>query len=400
MQYGLLVAEAKDWLALEQRRLVRTHITSASPTMPDAEVEQEITTRLDCAERGELDPDQPLYFDNRTHCRAGTLTKAFDGRRLRDPLEPDYGPSQAVFHWNKGGTTWRIMSWAHGLKKVYRLALPAPAPPMPDDGDMDDLLSRVGDAEDMEGLAAGARQDDDTRNPAVRYRATPQGLVWEKPTKDGPTNVLLTNFTATITAEIIEDDGAELQLRFALAAQLKGQTHCFEIPAAQFAGMSWVPAHLGAMAIVMPGMTLKDHARAAIQLLSPQVDRRRVYTHLGWRKQGEDWWYLHAGGAIGAQGAVPEVLVRPGEALALYHLPTPPDAETTRAAIRASLRVLEVAPDAVTIPAYAAIWRAVLGSVDFGEHLTGPTGQGKTELAALLQQHWGAGMDARHLPAA
>src|SRR5262249_6141580 len=28
----------------------------------------------------------------------------------------------------------------------------------------------------------------------------------------------------------------------------------------------------------------------------------------------------------------------------------------------------------------------------------GPTGQGKTELAALAQQHYGAGLDARHLP--
>jgi hypothetical protein len=316
-------------------------------------VEQEITARLARAERGELDPDQPLYFDNGTHCTAGTLTKAFDRKRLRDPLEPDYGPSQAVFHWNKGGMSWRIVSWAHGLKKVYR-------------------------------LAAGARQDDDTWPPQIRYRATPQGLVWEKPTKDGPTDVLLTNFTATITAEITEDDGAELQLRFALAAQRKGQTHCFEIPAAQFAGMSWVTPHLGAMAIVMPGMTLQDHARAAIQLLSTQVDHRRVYTHLGWRKIGEDWCYLHAEGAIGAQGAVPDVTVAPGDALTSYRLPSPPDGEATRVAIRASFRVLDVAPDAVTIPVFTALWRVVLGKVDFSLHMAGQTGQGKTAIAALV----------------
>ena len=75
----------------------------------------------------------------------------------------------------------------------------------------------------------------------MRYRATAQGLAWEKPTKDGPTDVLLTNFTATITTEVTEDDGAELQLRFALAAQLKGKTHWLEIPAAQFAGMVGSP---------------------------------------------------------------------------------------------------------------------------------------------------------------
>ena len=302
-----------------------------------------------------------------------------------------------MFHWRQGD--WRIVSWAHGVQIIYQLAQPAPEPPASDDEDMDDLLSRVGDAEDLDGLAAGARQDDDTCPPAVRYRATSHGLVWEKPTKDGPTDVLLTNFTATITAEITEDDGTETRFRYALAVQLNGKSYSCEILATQLAGMSWVAEHLGATAIVMPGMTLKDHARAAIQLLSQHIVHRRVYTHLGWRKLGEGWCYLHAGGAIGAQGPLPEVTVRPGDALALYHLPAPPEGEAARAAIRASFRVLDVAEDAVTIPSYAAVWRAALGHADFGAHLTGPTGQGKTELAALLQQHWGAGMDARHLPA-
>jgi hypothetical protein len=379
--YTRLIAEAHARVAPEQCAKVRTHITTATPSLPDDEVERIVTTRIAQAERGELDSGQPLYFSNGTTCTAGTLTKALDGKRLRDPLEPDYAPSQACFHWRGGG--WCVVSWAHGIKKVYRLA--QLEPPLPDDGDMDDLLSRVGDTEDLNGVAAGARQDDDARPPAVRYRATSHGLVWEKPTKDGTADVLLTNFTATITAEITEDDGAELQLRFALAAQLKGKTHCFEIPAAQFAGMSWVTAHLGAMAIVMPGMTLKDRARAAIQLLSPRVEHRRVYTHLGWRKIGEAWCYLHAGGAIGVHGAVEDITVAPGQALAADQLPTPADEEAAHAAIRASLRLLDVAPDAVTIPGYAAIWRAVLGNVDCSVHLVGPTGQGKTELAALYQ---------------
>jgi hypothetical protein len=53
---------------------------------------------------------------------------------------------------------------------------------------------------------------------------------------------------------------------------------------------------------------------------------------------------------------------------------------------------LEIAPDAVTMPVYAALWRAVLGNVDCSVHLVGPTGQGKTALAALIQQYWGASM--------
>ena len=237
-QYATLVAEAKTRIAPEQRRLVRVHITSATPAMPDTAIEQAITTRIGQAERGELAASHPLYFDHGTTRTAGTCAKALDGKRLRDPLEPDYGPSQAVFHWNKGGTSWRIVSWAHGLKKVYRLAQPAPEPPMPDDGDMDDLLARVGDAEDLDGLAAGARQDDDTRPPRHALSGYVAGLGMGKTHERRPDHCFLTNFTATITAEIAEDDGAETRKRFAITAQLKGQTHHIEIPAAQFAGMS------------------------------------------------------------------------------------------------------------------------------------------------------------------
>jgi hypothetical protein len=118
-EYARLVAEARACIAPAQRATVRAHITTATPTMPDAKVEDEVTARIDQAERGELAPDHPLYFDT-SACTASILTKALDGKRLRDPLKPDYGPSQAVFHWRGGD--WRIVSWAHGIKKIYRLA--------------------------------------------------------------------------------------------------------------------------------------------------------------------------------------------------------------------------------------------------------------------------------------
>src|SRR5262249_55040714 len=53
----------------------------------------------------------------------------------------------------------------------------------------------------------------------------------------------------------------------------------------------------------------------------------------------------------------------------------------------------------LTFPLLAAVYRAVLTDSDFSLHLAGPTGSFKSEAAALAQQHFGAGMDARHLPA-
>jgi hypothetical protein len=236
--------------------------------------------------------------------------------------------------------------------------------------------------------------------PAIPYQATPHGLVWLKQTKDGMVPTQLTNFTARIVTDITEDNGAEVPHLFELEARRNGHTVRFKVPAAHFPSMGWVTEHLGATAMVMPGMMLKDHARAAIQILSQDVVReRRVYTHTGWRKIDDAWYYLHAAGAIGSQGAVPDIAVDLTEALAHYRLPTPPEGATERGAILASLRLLDVAPAAVTIPLFASIWRAVLGDVDCSLHLVGPTGEGKSALAALVQQHYGAHMTARHLPA-
>src|SRR5207237_668519 len=67
-------------------------------------------------------------------------------------------------------------------------------------------------------------------------------------------------------------------------------------------------------------------------------------------------------------------------------------------AIRASLEILDLASDLITLPLYSALWRSVLGEVNFGIHLAGQTGLGKTELCALIQQHFGAAMDANKLP--
>jgi len=124
--YATLVAETQARVEPERRRCVRAHITRTTPDLSEAAIEQEIRTRLDRAERGELDANHPLVFDNGTTCTAGTLSQALDGRWLHDPQEPDYGRNKAVLHWRDGD--WRIVSWAHGVKRVYRLLLTKPGP--------------------------------------------------------------------------------------------------------------------------------------------------------------------------------------------------------------------------------------------------------------------------------
>jgi hypothetical protein len=84
-------------------------------------------------------------------------------------------------------------------------------------------------------------------------------------------------------------------------------------------------------------------------------------------------------------------------ALTRFHLPTPPTGEELRAAVRASLRLRELGPALLLAPLLGAVYRAALGEADFAVLLVGPTGRGKSELAALAQQHFGPELDRAHL---
>jgi hypothetical protein len=240
--------------------------------------------------------------------------------------------------------------------------------------------------------------------PAIPYRATPTGLVVLRSSRYGEVEVPLCNFTAKIVAQVAEDDGVEVRRLFEIEAELGNRVARFPVPANQFTAMNWPVEHLGANATIYAGSGVRDHSRAGIQLLSGEVPERTVYTHLGWQNTADGPVYIHCDGAIGASGPVPGVEVRIDDALDRFVLPSPPDGEGLVAAVRASLGIVGfspeegIAPDVITFPVYSAIWRAILGDTDFSLHEAGPTGQGKTEIAALAQQHWGPGLDARHLP--
>jgi hypothetical protein len=220
-------------------------------------------------------------------------------------------------------------------------------------------------------------------------------------TKDGPVVVPLCNFDARIVEEVTRDDGAERSTILVLEGGLTGGRHLprAEIPAEEYPRMEWVTAAWGSEAIVNAGAGTRDHVRCALQVLSHGVRRRTVYAHTGWRKVADAWLYLHAAGAIGPEGPVEDVETALPDALHRYELPEPPRGTSLAAAVRASLGLLQrLAPDAITFSLLSAPYRAVLGDTDFALHLAGPTGCFKSEMAALVQQHFGPGLDARHLP--
>jgi Domain of unknown function (DUF3854)/Domain of unknown function (DUF927) len=264
---------------------------------------------------------------------------------------------------------------------------------------VDDYLLRH-TLDELKALAT-TRADDVEKAATIPppYHATSRGLAWLKPTRDGDVWIPLTNFTARLIADVVRDDGVETTREFEIEATLQGRSSSFLIPARQFDGLGWATEKLGAQAIIYPGQTLKEHVAVAIKGLSDVIVERRIFTHTGWRRNRDgDWYFFHGGGVLGGNGHVPNFDVALPSGLERSILPEPLTVDAVREAVQATLRLLDVAPDTVSVPIWGAIWRAVLGEADVSVHLAGPTGTGKTQLAALAQQHFGADFDARHLP--
>jgi hypothetical protein len=269
---------------------------------------------------------------------------------------------------------------------------------------LDDFLATGKAIADLLALASPElRRFPDDQEETGPYISTPAGIVHRKPTQNGTVDQSLTNFNARITEEVFADDGATERAEFVIEGDLSGEPFGpIRVSPRRFASMDW-PYDLGARYRVSAGMGVKDRAREAIQCLSPEIERRHVYEHPGWRNlPGHGWGYLHAGGAIGAEGAIPgvDVALR-GEAGRIL-LPDPPTGTDLQDAVRACLSLLDLAPVAITAPLFGAVYRALLCELvpaDVFVFLVGPTGVFKTEAAALAMQHVGADFDRLHLPA-
>jgi hypothetical protein len=233
--------------------------------------------------------------------------------------------------------------------------------------------------------------------PPPQFKSGPEGMFREITKGEKLSRTQLTNFQASIKTSITLDDGLDAKREFEIAAELMGRRTSFTISASQFAAMDWPLEQMGAGAITFPHQ--KEYARAAIQSFSMTAPERCVYIHTGWRKIEGEWLYLHTAGAIGAVGVGLAVSVRLTGPLSRYELALPETPESLVRAVQASLRTLELAPAPISFPMRAATIRAVFGDSDFSVHLAGATGVFKSELAALEQQHFGAGMNSRNLPA-
>jgi len=221
--------------------------------------------------------------------------------------------------------------------------------------------------------------------PGVRYAARAGGMYWLRKRDEA---VRLSNFTAYITEDLKLDDGSGETRREYVIENSIGRAR---VPVKVYPTMRWVAEEWGTLAKITVGHNHEKHLAAAIVDLSEDVKLRTIYTHLGWRKIGGRWCYLHAGGAIGAEG----VEVQVGDTLAQFVLPQVTD---VRAAVLASLDILTLAPPQIIYPLWGAIYRAPLGEwvpMTTSVWLAGRSGVRKTAMALLAQAHFAPSVDAR-----
>lgn len=220
------------------------------------------------------------------------------------------------------------------------------------------------------------------------YRIQGGRICIKRMTQLGPVTNELCNFVARVTEELVVDNGVDTTRQFVLQGKLDSGASLPEVrvPAGRFSGMTWIPELWGLNAVVRAGIAARDQLREAIQLLSPNPRPQHVYAHTGWRRHGDNWIYLTAGGAVGCDGF--EVELDPK--LSRYRLPRL--ADNPAEAMKASLRLLDVAPITVTAPLWGANYRAPLASalpIDLMLWLEGFSGSLKSSLAALFLCHYG-----------
>jgi hypothetical protein len=283
-------------------------------------------------------------------------------------------------------------------------------------GTREDLLRLIDEApewepREIENVTIIPTPDEDEREspekawPNWPYLVMGGRICWGKKTIVGPEIQCLCNFDAAIVEDLIRDDGSE-GAQTGRTYKVEGKLASGEqlptayVPATQFRSMNWIEESWGSRANVTAGNGNRDKLREAIKELS-KARERRLFCHTGWRRIDEKWFFLIHGGAIGPEGFTNEFDVDLGE-LRAYSCGLPAQRqEDSRAAIEASLRLLDVGPLAVTAPLWAAIFRAPLAHIlpaDFTLWLEAPTGRLKSTLSALFLNHFGPNFSTTRLP--
>jgi hypothetical protein len=226
----------------------------------------------------------------------------------------------------------------------------------------------------------------DGRYYYVRMRGSGDDAVEER--------IPLSTFAAEITEEVVVDDGVDTHRYFCLAGQFSDGRPLppTRIPATDFSSMGWVTDSWGVHARILPGPSTRDRVRDAIQAFSVGAPEHRIYGHSGWRRIGNQWAFLHADGAITADGVLADVTVELAGHLGRYALPDPSMGDTLVHAVRTAWELWSVADPVASASILGSVYGAPLSewiAPAFVLWVQGLTGRLKTTYVTLALAHCG-----------
>ncbi|HKQ76719.1 MAG TPA: hypothetical protein VJ810_23695 [Blastocatellia bacterium] len=133
------------------------------------------------------------------------------------------------------------------------------------------------------------------------------------------------NFTARIVEDLEIDDEAESIRQYTIEGVIAGEPKIYRgnVGVDEYSKSSplqWVGRILGATAAIMPRKS--EHLRTRVNEASANVVKKLIYAHAGWRNDGNGYRFLHATGAINADGLIATDVKLPDE-LSPYALPSP-----------------------------------------------------------------------------
>jgi hypothetical protein len=216
-----------------------------------------------------------------------------------------------------------------------------------------------------------------------------------------PIDKPICDFVAWPIREILKDDG-EAKERYIELEGILPDSSCLPkvtISMSEFGEMKWPGLVWGMKAAIRPFR--EKELKFCLQKMSQSsIPESSVYTFLGWKKLGDNWIYLHAGGALGAENIKVELPPK----LTNYRLPNKiPDLIL---ALKATVALFDIGPAKIMYPLISMAFLSPLmepfrqAGIEPGVlfYLWGTSGSRKSTIIALVLCLFGR-FDNKTLPA-
>lgn len=209
----------------------------------------------------------------------------------------------------------------------------------------------------------------------------------------------LAGFSALLAEVVMDIDAPDTKPRPSLyvlfVVRGSGAPFRVEVPAEDWARAEWPERFIPSPGVGPGGRSTREHLRAAIEALSEPTTRYR-YRYVGWARHEGRPVYLHAAGAIDANGDVEGLRAEVGDLLDRFALPPVVDFDAARDA-GAVLALLGHEPAHVFAPLVGLAVRAAMGKARAAVHITSSFNAGKSTIVGVVAQLFGPSFDASGL---